>query len=66
VDTKKLYVDVETHGRLTRGMTVVDSRLKPAGEPNVDVAIGVDVQRFIPEFIDALVWWAQGKDGKMR
>lgn len=65
VKSHKLYVDVETHGRLTRGMTVVDSRLKPAGKPQVDVAIAVDVQRFISAFMDALLWWAQGNDGKL-
>ena len=59
VRTKRLYVDVETHGKLTRGMTVVDSRLKPAGEPNVDVAVEVDAQQFISGFMEALGWWVQ-------
>jgi purine nucleosidase len=63
VRTRKLYVDVETHGRLTRGMTVIDSRLKPAGEPNVDVAIEVDAQQFVSEFMEALLWWAQDEGG---
>ncbi|MGD9147427.1 MAG: nucleoside hydrolase [Anaerolineae bacterium] len=64
VKTKRLYVDVETQGRLTRGMTVVDSRLKAAGEPNVDVAVEVDAQRFVSEFMEALRWWVQEKGGQ--
>ena len=36
------YVDVETQGELTRGMSVVDARPNPASPPNVDLAIGVD------------------------
>ena len=41
--TRALYVDVETQGELTRGMTVVDLRPTPAGRPNVHLATGVDV-----------------------
>jgi purine nucleosidase len=63
--TKKLYVDVETDGKLTRGMTVVDSRPMPAGAPNVDVAVEVDVQRFVSDFMEALTWWAQRRGGRM-
>lgn len=43
--TEHLRVDVETAGRLTTGMTVVDY-LGRTGEPNTDVAFGVDVVRF--------------------
>lgn len=43
--TVPAFVDVETGGRLTRGMTVVDLS-SASGEPNCDVAIQVDVQRF--------------------
>src|SRR5947207_2504487 len=32
--TRALYVDVETQGELTRGMSVVDLRPTPAGRPN--------------------------------
>jgi inosine-uridine nucleoside N-ribohydrolase len=45
-------------------MTVVDSRLKAAGEPNVDVAVEVDAQRFVSEFMEALRWWVQEKGGQ--
>jgi inosine-uridine nucleoside N-ribohydrolase len=41
--TRAVYVDVESQGELTRGMSVVDLRPTPAGRPNVHLATGVDV-----------------------
>jgi inosine-uridine nucleoside N-ribohydrolase len=43
VSTRSLYVDVETQGELTRGMSVIDARPQPKGRPNVELAVGVDV-----------------------
>jgi inosine-uridine nucleoside N-ribohydrolase len=43
ISTRPMFVDVETRGELTRGMSVVDAR-SPAPPPNVDLAVGVDVQ----------------------
>jgi inosine-uridine nucleoside N-ribohydrolase len=43
LSTKRYYVNVETRGELTRGMSIVDSRPKPASPPNVDLAVGVDL-----------------------
>jgi inosine-uridine nucleoside N-ribohydrolase len=43
VPTQAMYVDVETRGELTRGMSVVDARPTPAERPNVDLAMGLDV-----------------------
>lgn len=37
-------VDVETDGTLTRGMTVVDRRPRPAWRPNIDLLTDVDAQ----------------------
>jgi inosine-uridine nucleoside N-ribohydrolase len=37
-------VDVETSGRLTRGMTVFDRRLRPNWRPNIDVLIDANAQ----------------------
>jgi len=37
-------VDVETRGQLTRGMSVMDVRWGCTAKPNVDLAVGVDVQ----------------------
>ena len=43
VQTEKCCVDVETHGELTRGMSVVDKRPLPAGSKNVHMGVSVDV-----------------------
>jgi purine nucleosidase len=51
VTTEPLYVDVETRGEVTTGMTVADRR-KLTGKPaNLDVAVAADV----PAFMDRLV-----------
>jgi inosine-uridine nucleoside N-ribohydrolase len=42
ISTRPMAVDVETRGELTRGMSVMDPR--PGPKPNVDLAVGVDVQ----------------------
>jgi inosine-uridine nucleoside N-ribohydrolase len=44
VSVKPMAVDVETRGELTRGMSVVDSRSGGTARPNVDLAIGADVE----------------------
>jgi inosine-uridine nucleoside N-ribohydrolase len=43
VSTKPMIADVETRGELTRGMSVFDSRWAPAGRPNIDLAVGMDL-----------------------
>ncbi|MBX6371947.1 MAG: nucleoside hydrolase [Acidothermus sp.] len=46
VRTRRLHVDVETEGRLTRGHTVMDTR--PDGQPpNCTVALHADGRRFV-------------------
>ena len=50
VSSEPHFVDVETKGELTRGMTVLDARPSPAGVPNTRVATGVavaDVREYI-------------------
>ncbi|MCS6851224.1 MAG: nucleoside hydrolase [Gemmataceae bacterium] len=42
--TRPMPVDVETRGELTRGMSVVDARLGTRATPNVDLAIGIDLE----------------------
>ena len=44
VSTRAVVADVETRGELTRGMSVIDARATPSGRPNVDLAVGIDVQ----------------------
>src|SRR4029079_16394995 len=42
VDTEPLFVDVETAGELTAGMTVADRRHLTGKPPNLDVAVEAD------------------------
>ncbi len=42
--TKALFVDVETRGELTKGMSVVDARRGRKEVANVDLALDVDLQ----------------------
>ena len=51
VTTEALYVDVETRGEITAGMTVADRRRLTGHPPNLDVAVGANV----PLFLDRLV-----------
>ena len=51
IETEALFVDVETKGELTAGMTVADRRRLTGKAPNLDVAVKAD----IPEFLDRLV-----------
>lgn len=51
--TKKYYVDVETEGTITRGMTVADFRdVCPDKEKNVDCATDIDLDAFWKWFVD--------------
>ena len=47
VTTQALYVDVETAGELTAGMTVTDRRRLTGKAPNLDVAETADVRTFL-------------------
>jgi inosine-uridine nucleoside N-ribohydrolase len=51
VNTRPLPVDVETRGDLTRGMSVIDSRPGRREAPNVDLAVGVDVEA-VRQYVD--------------
>lgn len=51
VATEPLFVDVETRGELTTGMTVADRRKLTGKPPNLDVAVRAD----IPAFLDRLI-----------
>ena len=51
VTTEALFVDVETSGKLTTGMTVADRRRTTGKAPNLDVAVSAN----IPEFLDRLI-----------
>ncbi len=56
VRTVRAYVEVETAGRFTRGMTVVDLRVLynpelSVAEPNCDVCLEVEAERFLRTFL---------------
>lgn len=54
VTTEPLYVDVETRGELTAGMTVADRRHLTGMPPNLDVAVTADVATFLDRLIDRI------------
>ncbi len=64
VKTKKYFVEVETAGKFTRGMTVIDKRIRAPFSPDVDVAVDVKLSDFVNDFTESLLWWAQENDGR--
>jgi inosine-uridine nucleoside N-ribohydrolase len=52
VTTHQLHVDVETHGELTVGETVVDTNFRSRREPNVHVALDADEPRFVAMLLE--------------
>ena len=52
VDTDALYVDVETRGEITAGMTVADRRGLTGRPANLDVARSADVATFLDRLIE--------------
>jgi purine nucleosidase len=52
VTTEALYVDVETRGELTAGMTVADRRRQTGRPPNLDVAVSANVPLFLDRLIE--------------
>jgi purine nucleosidase len=54
VTTEKLFVDVETHGELTTGMTVADRRHLTGKAANLDVAVTADVATFMDRVVERL------------
>jgi purine nucleosidase len=52
VTTDALFVDVETGGELTTGMTVTDRRRMTGREPNLDVAVTADIAGFMDRLVE--------------
>jgi purine nucleosidase len=52
VTTEPLYVDVETRGEITTGMTVADRRKLTGKPPNLDVAVSANVPDFMDRFVE--------------
>jgi purine nucleosidase/pyrimidine-specific ribonucleoside hydrolase len=57
VKTKRLRVDVETKGELTRGQTVVDTRANFRWDhlPEIDAAYDADFAKFLDMLVSAIV-----------
>ena len=54
VQTEALFVDVETRGEITTGMTVADRRGLTGRPPNLDVATSADVATFLDRLIERI------------
>jgi purine nucleosidase len=54
VTTTAVYVDVETHGELTTGMTVADPRGLAGRAPNADVVTDADIATFRERLIERI------------
>lgn len=52
VTTEALFVDVETRGEITAGMTVADRRHLTGRPANLDVAVSANVAEFLERLID--------------
>ncbi|MEM9412201.1 MAG: nucleoside hydrolase [Planctomycetota bacterium] len=46
--------DVETEGELTRGATIFDRRVPPEGQPNIEVATGLNIEAARQQILDQL------------
>jgi inosine-uridine nucleoside N-ribohydrolase len=54
ISTRSVYVDVETRGEITRGMSIVDTRVNPEQKPNVEIVTNVDVNLVRKYIFDTL------------
>jgi purine nucleosidase/ribosylpyrimidine nucleosidase len=53
IQTRPLYVRVETQGALTVGRTVMDTRTHASAPANCEVAFGADARRFVELMLSA-------------
>lgn len=66
VTTEALFVDVETRGELTTGMTIADTRRLRGRTPNVDVVRTVDAAVFTDRLIERVGGLAADRSGVAR
>lgn len=66
VTTEALYVDVETSGELTTGMTVADRRRITGKAPNLDVAVTADADVFLDRLIERVGGLAAARSAMAR
>ena len=60
VTAEALYVDVETRGEITTGMTVADRRRLTGRAPNLDVVASADIPTFMDRLIERIGTLAAG------
>ena len=63
ITTEPLYVDVETRGELTDGMTVTDRRHLTGRPPNLDVAVTADIATFLDRLVERIGGLAAERGG---
>jgi purine nucleosidase len=61
--TEALYVDVETRGELTTGMTVADRRRLTGKPPNIDVATSAAIDTFLERLVERIGGLAASRSG---
>ena len=54
VEATPLFVDVETRGELTTGMTVADTRHHTGRAPNADVVMEADIATFLDRLVERI------------
>ncbi len=56
VETTRLYVQVETQGKITSGMTAADLRpvIRHGNNSNACICTGVDADKFLTLFLEAI------------
>ena len=52
--TRLMYVDIELHGSLTRGRTVADISGNHPMQPNIDVGMHINRDRFLEILIEGM------------
>jgi purine nucleosidase len=55
VETRRMKLDIETTGELTRGMTVAERRTWKKGGENAEICVNVDSARFLELFVDRVL-----------
>jgi purine nucleosidase len=60
VTTEAWFVDVETRGELTTGMTVADRRGLTGSPPNLEVAVTANVTEFLDRLVERVGGLAAG------
>lgn len=63
ITAHRYYVDVETHGELTVGRTVVDTHRRSGKEPTMEVALDADERKFVDLMLRTFSAGNPGGDG---